>query len=405
MIRRGTTSRGRAILVLGAACWLVAALTGSHALYALGIGLVAAVVLAAEWIRLALRRPAVTRSRPAHELVEGDDVEIELAVDPGSRLPLPGARVTDNAGRLGEQTAELTRRPGGRYAGSYVLRSLPRGRHRLGPPDLTISDPFALAGAKATLPERDTLLVQPRLVPLGRLFFEGAGGAGDGRRLLLRRTAGFELHGVREHQHGESLRRVHWPTTARRGTLMVKELEDAPRDELAVLLDGYAGGASAEAFDAAVRVAGSIVLAQTRLARRCVLVLNTRSRESQEVAGDGPEWQLALDLLAGAEPDASASAAALLGSETAAAVRARRLVVVTSHLAPALVDRLVERALSRRPAALVHVDAASFAGRGSPPEPALLRLAAAGVAVAVVRRGDDLAAVLSAPPVAEAARA
>lgn len=405
MIRRGTTSRGRAILVLGAACWLVAALTGSHALYPLGVGLVLAPVLANAWVRLALRRPEVTRRRPSRELVEGDDVEVELVVDPGSRLPLPAARVTDSVGRLGERTVELARRRGGRYAGSYILDGLPRGRHRLGPPDVSISDPFALSQAKATLPDRDTLLVYPRLVPLGRLFFEGAGGASDGRRLLLRRPAGFELHGVREHQHGESLRRVHWPTTARRGTLMVKELEDAPRDELAVLLDGYAGGAPAAAFDAAVRVAGSIVLAQARRGRRCVLVLNTRSRESQEIAGDGPEWQLALDLLAGAEADASTSAAALLASETAAAVRARQLVVVTSHLAPALVDRLVERALSRRPAALVHVDAPSFAGGGSQPEPTLLRLTAAGVPVAVVRRGDDLAVALAATQVAEAARA
>lgn len=404
MIRRGTTSRGRAILVLGSACWLAAVLTGSHALYPLGIGLVAATVLADLWIRLALRRPTVIRRRPSHELLEGDDVEVELVVDPGSLLPLPGAIVADVVGRLGERTVELRRRDG-RYAGTYVLRGLPRGRHRLGPPDVSISDPFALARAKATLPDRDTLLVRPRLVSLGRLFFEGAGGASDGRRLLLRRPAGFELHGVREHQHGESLRRVHWPTTARRGTLMVKELEDAPRDELAVLLDGHAAGAPAAAFDAGVRVAGSIVLAQARRGRRCVLVLNTRSRESQEVAGDGPEWQRALDLLAGAEADASTSAAALLASEMAAAVRARQLVVVTSHLGPALVDRLVERALSRRPAALVHVDAPSFAGRSSPPEPALLRLAAAGVPVSVVRRGDDLAVALAARQVAEAASA
>ena len=33
----------------------------------------------------------------------------------------------------------------------------------------------------------------------------------DGRRLLLRRPAGFDLHSVREYEQGESLRKVHWP--------------------------------------------------------------------------------------------------------------------------------------------------------------------------------------------------
>jgi hypothetical protein len=70
-----------------------------------------------------------------------------------------------------------------------------------------------------------------------------------------------------------------------------------------------------------------------------------------------------------------------------------------------LVDRLLERALTRRPVALVYVEAASFAGRRSRPEPDLLRLQAAGVPIAVVRHGDDLATALHGAGTAEVARA
>jgi hypothetical protein len=136
-----------------------------------------------------------------------------------------------------------------------------------------------------------------------------------------------------------------------------------------------------------------------------VLVLNTRVREVQTVASEGAEWQRALDLLAGAQADARTSAASLLASEAGAASRARQLVVVTSQLPPALAELLVARVLSRRPAAVVYVDAPTFAGRGATREPALLRLASAGVPVAVVRRGDDLAEVLAAQQVPEAAHA
>jgi hypothetical protein len=51
------------------------------------------------------------------------------------------------------------------------------------------------------------------------------------------------------------------------------------------------------------------------------------------------------------------------------------------------------------------VDAATFSGADRRPEPALLRLQVAGIPVAVVCAGDDLAARLEGEPVAEVARA
>ena len=75
------------------------------------------------------------------------------------------------------------------------------------------------------------------------------------------------------------------------------------------------------------------------------------------------------------------------------------MVFVTARLDAGVVDRLEQRARARRNTALVYVDGTHD------PEPALLRLQSAGVAVAVLREGDDLAAVLGAPAFAEAARA
>jgi hypothetical protein len=143
-----------------------------------------------------------------------------------------------------------------------------------------------------------------------------------------------------------------------------------------------------------VRVAGSILLAQMRFGRRSVLALNTAERETQTVSSDGQDWQRALELLAAAQPNASRPVAALLESGAGPAARSLELVVVTSRIEPALVDRLLERALTRRAAALVHVEPSSFAGQSPHPEPALLRLQSAGVPIAVVRHGDDLAAAL-----------
>jgi hypothetical protein len=62
-----------------------------------------------------------------------------------------------------------------------------------------------------------------------------------------------------------------------------------------------------------------------------------------------------------------------------------------------LVDALISRAAARQQVSVVQVDAPSFTGaRRRPPGPdvGILRLEGAGIAVAVLRRGDDLEGVL-----------
>ena len=126
-----------------------------------------------------------------------------------------------------------------------------------------------------------------------------------GGRVLLRRTAGFDLHSVREYQQGESLRKVHWRTTAKRGELMVKELEDTPHDEVAVLLDADARSVVGDSFDVQVRAAGSILLAHAIRNRRAGLTITTSPPETCHVASFDGEWRRALELLAAAEPTGS----------------------------------------------------------------------------------------------------
>ena len=383
------THRGRGVLALGVAVYVVAWIFGSRALYPVAAGLVVAVALAYGWVRLSSRPPRVQRHGAGRELVEGDDVRIDLEVRPMSAVQPPSLVAVERVGRLPERTVELWRAPDRRFVGGYELRRVARGRYTFDTIRLTIEDPFGLARTRLEKGEPEALVVYPRIVELSGLFSEGGAQSQDGRRLLLRRPTGFELHSVREHVEGESLRAVHWPSTARRGQLMVKELEDAPRDEVVVLLDGDASAIGGEPFEVAVRAAGSILRAHVRRGRRCALVVNSAARPAQTVASEA-DWQRALEVLAAVQADGRTPAHALLQAEGGIAARSLELVVVTSRVGPALADRLVQRALSRRGASVVHV------AMDDEPEPQLLRLQSVGVAVAVVRPGDDLAERLGA---------
>src|SRR4051794_6514291 len=138
-------------------------------------------------------------------------------------------------------------------------------------------------------------------------FFTNSGSAGgDAGHPPPHRAPGDELHSVRELQQGESLRRVHWRSTAKRRKLMVKELTDMPRDEAAVLLDGdaasVAGPRGQSSFDAEVRAAASLMSRMVALGQRCSLVIHGATRERLRIQAGGGEWATVLAALAAVEP-------------------------------------------------------------------------------------------------------
>jgi uncharacterized protein (DUF58 family) len=395
------TRRGRSVLALGFVVYAAAWIFGSKPLYPVAIGLLSVSLLAWLWIRVAQGPFRFHRRTRESDVFEGEDVSVRLELQSLRRVPPTNVVVTERIGRIGEQRHVL-RRFGRSLRIDYTLPNLVRGRYAVENVRAELSDPFGLQRVVVPLASAAALLVYPRLVRLERLFSDGGAGLRDGRRLLLHRPAGFELHSVREYVEGESLRTVHWRSTARRGELMVKELEDTPRDEIAVLLDADARAATGESFDVQVRAAGSILEAYVRRGRRAVLMVNGAEHVSQHVRSSESDWRRALELLAAVEANGRVPLWSLLAEEASAALRALELTVVTAHVDAKLVDCLVDRALSRRRVAVVYVDAPSFAGARKP-EPLLLRLQAAQISVAVVRAGDDLRACLAQGPVAEAA--
>ena len=399
------TDRGRTILALGGLTYLGAWAFGARPLYPVALGLVLAVAGAAAWVRI-LRRPMeLRRALVSGRHLAGDDVPMRLELDVEGTLPPATIVARERIAGLGEHEAVLRRTPGG-LAGGYRLERVPRGRYAIESSSIVIEDPFGLERADVELSRAEALLVYPRLVDVDRLFSDAGGQTPGGRRLLMRRTAGFELHSVREYEPGESLRRVHWPSTARRGELMVKELEDSPRDESAVFLDADGGVVVGEGpdstFELQVRLAGSIVRAHARRGRRTSLVVSSRVRTYQRVHSFDGDWERALEVLAVVRPDGHLPAAAFLDDESGPAARALELTVVTAVLNPRLVDRLLQRTLAHHGASVVFVDPTSFTANGphADREAAgqLIRLERAGIPAVVVRRGDDLAAKLTGEP-------
>lgn len=395
------TDRGRLVLLLGAGVYVVAWAFGTVPLYPVAIGLLLVVVGAAIWVRVQKPPSEVRRKLSGREHLAGEDVKVNVELRAEGFFSAKSAAVREQFQRLDVRETQLHRGEGA-FRGGYVLKAVPRGRYRLESSELVLEDPFGLDRVSTPLPRRESILVYPQLVDLDELFSETGRQLSDGRRLMLRRQSGFELHSVRDYEQGESLRRVHWPSTARRGQLMVKELEDSPRDEAAVLLDAEAstvvGRAPNSTFELQVSAAGSLLRAQVTRGRRAALIINSANRDYQPVHSADGDWKQAFELLAAVEPTGHSPVATLLADETGPASRALELTIVTAALSGQLVERILQRTVGRHPASLVYVDPASFRASSGAADPAaaglLLRLQRGGVPVAVVRFGDDLAEVL-----------
>jgi uncharacterized protein (DUF58 family) len=383
--------------LLGIGVTAAALAFGSRPLGVAGVGLLLAAVATRTWAGLVRGDVSVSFLPFPPTTHERDRVRLRIEARRGSAVPVGSATVHGRLGRLGDFSCRL-RGHGRRLSAELDLGRLPRGRFVLSETRIVLGDHLGLESVSRPVDAGDVaVVVWPRLVEPTVLFNESGRLGDNGRRLLLRRPAGFDLHSVREYTQGESLRRVHWPTTARTGQLMVKELEDTPRDSVSVLLDcdpaGAAGTPPDSSFDAAVRAAGSLVLYHASRGKRCSLVTTGTDGDVQPVSALDGDFAAMLGTLAAAEPDAVHSVASWLRQLHRRTAQVGELIVVTANLEPSAIESILNVA-TRRVVSVVWVDAPSYAGKPTRAATGPLRLSAAGIPVAVVRQGEDLAAAL-----------
>lgn len=112
-----------------------------------------------------------------------------------------------------------------------------RGRYRLGPIRLSTSDPFGLFPMARELAPTTNVVVYPLTFNIHQ--FALPIGVLPGGDALRRRThyVTTNASGVRDYSPGDSFSRIHWPSTARRDRLIVKEFELDPLADIWIVLD------------------------------------------------------------------------------------------------------------------------------------------------------------------------
>lgn len=262
----GLTSRGGVVLGLGLSLGAAGLLLGLRDLTRVGVLLLALPLLArflvSRRFSLSARRDVVPPTVPP-----GTPVGVTLGVTNTGRGRSPLLVAEEGVPyALGDRPRLLVSRlsPGEQCRVGYQVRSHVRGRHRLGPLTARVADPFGLATRDVVVDGTSSLLVLPRTVALQGLpaMRAGAGGEEEGsHRVMLH---GESSVGVREYRDGDDLRRIHWPSTARTGTMMVRQEEQPGRRRALVLLDNQAashvGSGGAGSLEWSVSAAASVAV-------------------------------------------------------------------------------------------------------------------------------------------------
>lgn len=258
----GLTPTGLAVAGAAAACWGIAYLIGSRALYTLAYA--AALMLAATAVA-GRRRPAIAarRSTLPVRVREGQVVHAEIEVEGKGRL----------VALVVEEQLERIRRPvrllvaalraGGVVRHAYTFSPALRGLYRIGPLVAVWSDPFGLVRRRTPIVEATELIVHPSVELVHDRVLSREWEDPPVRPPVSKPwPTGFEFYGMRDYVPGDDPRRIVWRAVARTDRYLVRVAEQGITDRVTIVLDDDASthspGDPSDTFETAVRAVASL---------------------------------------------------------------------------------------------------------------------------------------------------
>ena len=299
-----------------------------------GLAAMVALAVAGAWM---LVRPSLAAQRVVRpdRVTEGQPALALLTVHNSGRtrtLPL-SATESINGEAFAVDVPSLAARHS--YEHRYSLPTRRRGRYEIAALEVGHSDPLRLLRSSARFGTPSVLIVHPRTHHIG-MVVRGGPHDSEGPTSSLSSQGGLAFHSLREYEHGDDYRLIHWKATARAGRPMVRHhvIPDEPRQ--LIVLDVDVASFPGDGFEDAVRAAASLACASARAGFPLELRTTAGGMENRLAVDQWTSDELAaLDLLAdvrlSTEEEPPAEFAALI-ADVVSSTEGVVLTVVTGQL-------------------------------------------------------------------------
>jgi uncharacterized protein (DUF58 family) len=264
----------------------------------------------------------------------GGQIEERITLSNTSLFPAPWVEFHDQSTLPGFNANRTTAIRAGYFDIWNVAATCDqRGVFTLGDAKILSADPFGIFDVSIPASQQTSILVLPQIATLPELQISPAGSYGDGqpRRNASQQT--IQASTVRAYSHGDSLRQIHWPTTARMNKVYVRLMESAPEGSWWILLDldrrSLLGEGPESIEEQSVTLASS--LANIGLRNRKSVGLISNGEDLDWLApqkGEGQRWEI-METLATARPG-TLPLASLLERMTSLLGKHHSLIVITA---------------------------------------------------------------------------
>ncbi|MFK7804244.1 MAG: DUF58 domain-containing protein [Anaerolineae bacterium] len=232
-------TRRNAVLLIMVLSLFAGLYTGWPFFYTLTYMLALILLISFGWVWASLRYTDFSRSTRTRRTQVGRPLEERFRIVNTSWIPKLPLEVLDYsdvpAHRASHVVSGLWSWQGTQWRVQTICRQ--RGRYQLGPMLLRTSDPFGLFTLEKPVDMTANVVIFPLSLPMNHFMLPaGVLSGGD----ALRRKTHFvttNAAGVRDYAPGDSLNRIHWKSSARRGRLIVKEFELDPLADIWIVPD------------------------------------------------------------------------------------------------------------------------------------------------------------------------
>lgn len=221
----------------------------------------------------------VTLTAAHSRVVVGERVVGGVSVENASKRRVLGTTIEVP---VGQGLAALTMpslRGGGIYFQEFVVPTARRGIVQVGPVRTVRADPIGLVRRELVWSGQEELFVHPRTIAIPSTstgFIRDL----EGKPTRDLSDSDVSFHALREYQPGDERRYIHWKSTAKTGTYMVRQFEETRRSHLVAALSlAESDYASDEEFELAVSATGSLGVQAIRDARTVSVVVSEKTPE------------------------------------------------------------------------------------------------------------------------------